>query len=374
MIKAAEVAGFPRIPCVAHILHNSVKTALEENEAIKQLVKKCHKLATLFHASPKMAQVLHAAQVDINDPGEQVLSVVMDVATRWNSTLSMLKRLVLLRAAIDIVRVQDDTETAVKSKLKQHRLTTGEWEDVEILVKILEPVEEATKTFSSTSQGLAADVAPCMAILMEELGELGVSEIMADFRDMLKMQLEERLQLTDTVLIASALHPNYNTLWYMDDTARAESIKKIIRAEYGSLAPNLANTACQGKEVPIGESSMESTSTMQKLLKRRRFNENVDNRPPQSEDEFEGYFKHILTQGDVDPHAWWNVHKVDFPVMAKLARKYLAVPATSVASERVFSYAGNVLTDKRSRLKDDVVSDIVFCNYASKCLDRARAR
>ena len=79
-----------------------------------------------------MAQALHAAQVDINDPGEQVLSVVMDVATRWNSTLSMLKRLVLLRAAIDIVRVQDDTETAVKSKLKQHILTTGEWEDVEI--------------------------------------------------------------------------------------------------------------------------------------------------------------------------------------------------------------------------------------------------
>ena len=52
--------------------------------------------------------------------------------------------------------------------------------------------------------------------------------------------------------------------------------------------------------------------------------------------------------------------------MARLARKYLAIPATSVASERMFSYSGGVVTDRRNRLSDDAVSDIVFCNYASR--------
>lgn len=57
--------------------------------------------------------------------------------------------------------------------------------------------------------------------------------------------------------------------------------------------------------------------------------------------------------------------------MAKIARKYLAIPATSVASERMFSFAGGVCTDRRNRLSDDTVSDIVFCNYASRCLTEA---
>ncbi|KAG0343282.1 hypothetical protein BG000_000001 [Podila horticola] len=54
--------------------------------------------------------------------------------------------------------------------------------------------------------------------------------------------------------------------------------------------------------------------------------------------------------------------------MAKLAWKYLVIPATSVASERMFSFSGSIITDKRHHLSDDVANDIVFCNYAMKCL------
>jgi hypothetical protein len=38
-----------------------------------------------------------------------------------------------------------------------------------------------------------------------------------------------------------------------------------------------------------------------------------------------------------------------------MARDYLAVPATSCASERLFSTAGNVISDKRSKLDSETV-------------------
>ena len=41
----------------------------------------------------------------------------------------------------------------------------------------------------------------------------------------------------------------------------------------------------------------------------------------------------------LDPMEWWKMHNSQFPTIAILARKYLAIPASSAPSERVFSRA-----------------------------------
>ena len=57
----------------------------------------------------------------------------------------------------------------------------------------------------------------------------------------------------------------------------------------------------------------------------------------------------------VDPLQWWGANAVGYPNLAKLARKYLCVTATSAPSERLFSRTGNVITKKRTKLDDDVL-------------------
>ncbi|KAF0448988.1 zinc finger bed domain-containing protein 1-like [Gigaspora margarita] len=56
----------------------------------------------------------------------------------------------------------------------------------------------------------------------------------------------------------------------------------------------------------------------------------------------------------------WRKHNTLFSTMAILARRYLAVPASSVPSEHLFSDAGNHVTDKRNRLDPDLLSKLVF--------------
>jgi hypothetical protein len=51
-----------------------------------------------------------------------------------------------------------------------------------------------------------------------------------------------------------------------------------------------------------------------------------------------------------DPLKWWRDNRSRYPVLERLARKYLCIQATSVPTERVWSTAGNVLTARRSSL------------------------
>jgi len=62
------------------------------------------------------------------------------------------------------------------------------------------------------------------------------------------------------------------------------------------------------------------------------------------------------------PLQWWSVNAKKFPRLAKLAKKYLCIPATSAPAERLFSHAGLVITEKRNRLHEDVAADLIYLN------------
>ena len=57
----------------------------------------------------------------------------------------------------------------------------------------------------------------------------------------------------------------------------------------------------------------------------------------------------IDANSPIDPLAWWKMHDGQFPTIAKLARKYLAIPASSAPSERVFSRAKLIQQCQRQR-------------------------
>ena len=61
-----------------------------------------------------------------------------------------------------------------------------------------------------------------------------------------------------------------------------------------------------------------------------------------------------------DVMAWWRVNECRFPKLAKLAKVYLGIPATSASSERIFSKAGFITAKQRNCLKAKNVEAIIF--------------
>ena len=69
-------------------------------------------------------------------------------------------------------------------------------------------------------------------------------------------------------------------------------------------------------------------------------------------------------EDDTDPLMWWKQHQQEFPRLARMARQYLAVPASSASPERLFSSVGLVKSDLRGRLLDSTLIDVMWAKQA----------
>ena len=65
-----------------------------------------------------------------------------------------------------------------------------------------------------------------------------------------------------------------------------------------------------------------------------------------------------------NPLEWWRLKQQRYPVLCSLAKKYLAIEATSAAAERVFSQTNRITTNDRNRLTPGSVEKIMYvkCN------------
>lgn len=61
-----------------------------------------------------------------------------------------------------------------------------------------------------------------------------------------------------------------------------------------------------------------------------------------------------------DPLLWWKSQEHVYPLLSKLAQMHLCIPGTSVAAERVFSTAGDVISIQRSLLTPEHADQLIF--------------
>jgi len=81
-----------------------------------------------------------------------------------------------------------------------------------------------------------------------------------------------------------------------------------------------------------------------------------------ADSEFDRYIGSAQSPVAVDALSYWQQHQLEFPRCASIARKYLAMPATSVQSERLFSATGRLISKSRSRLLPERAECLVFLN------------
>ena len=101
---------------------------------------------------------------------------------------------------------------------------------------------------------------------------------------------------------------------------------------------------------------MKSEGLMKLLSHMKASNENKQ----ATIDEVGLYEADTSRNGEINPLEFWRENERRYPKLSKMARKYLAVPATSAPSERLFSRTGNIDNKLRCSLLPENVNKLSF--------------
>lgn len=356
MVNAIRMlAGVQHFPCVAHTLQLSVKSGLNVSR-VQRVLGRCRKLVEHFNKSSKQTYKLREKQEMLQLPKHRL---IQECITRWGSTLHMIERLMEQQAAIAAVLMEGNMRHLIPE--------SSEWTLIEQLVDILLPFQQATEAMSGVKYPTVSTVTPLLYKLLHKTLLITETDsgVIKEVKIAINRDLKERFQSSEVqkiINVATYLDPRYKELPFVDEVTKVSILSKV---EDELLA-------------------MEVMGPQSASIDERRGQLDDDDLPPPKKkkgpistllgDIFENQgqlsFSEVVSKEmavykepaelDSDPLQWWYTRKSQYPLMSRVVKKYFSFVATSVPSERLFSSAGNVITDKRSCLTPEYANHLIF--------------
>ena len=257
----------------------------------------------------------------------------------------MLERLVEQREAVSLVL---SDVTTVKN------LNSHQWVTAHNLAVTLRPFMDVTELMSAASYPTLSMILPVLDGLKHllETTSGGLDGLRAIFLRLLGEKFGDVFADAE-LCVATVVDPRFKLAPFDTDDRRQKATSAVLDAMQGIAAvqqPPLPPATAVANPTP---SSSRSThpSIWDKLDRGAAAATATSTRT-------QGSVQHELDIYTSDPPIprsacalqWWKANRTSYPVIAELARRLLSVPATSVASERLFSRAGDVITKKRNQL------------------------
>ncbi|CAK9291127.1 unnamed protein product [Gordionus sp. m RMFG-2023] len=316
--------------CVAHIINLIVKVGLHFFEA---KLEKIENIVNKLHSSPKFMQSYKAIC------GATLIPLA--VKTRWNSKYLMISA---INKNIDSIHELSD-QGIIGEDITP---TFDEYSFFLELEKFLLPFYQITVEISTHSPTIGMTLLFFNDIL-ENLKNHTVAYSNLSIKEAATIMLKKAEEYSHNIFTpynyaASLLDPRIkNTLITIlkDDVAdKYLDIFKINFAKYTSEPMRIIF-------IINNISNYKTISLMQGLKKRKGASNGTGTN---DNNQLTTYLNEPLAPEITNILDWWRGNADRFPHLAMMARDYLCQQTTSVASERAFSLAGNIMTKLRNRM------------------------
>lgn len=155
------------------------------------------------------------------------------------------------------------------------------------------------------------------------------------------------------------LDPRFKKQGFGEEAKYRSAYETLVRKVKVGVEINKKNVGSNLQQVPHTQSSSSVWEEFDAAL----FHLQVKQDPTaEAIVELDKYLNEPHLPRTTDPLSWWEMRKHTYPNIYSVAVKRLCIPATSVPCERIFSKAGQICTEKRSRLTSDKITRILFVN------------
>jgi hypothetical protein len=298
--------------------------------------------------------------------------IIRPCDTRWNSQFMCLQSIYQLKDALLKLKFQPRDADLVPLIPDE-----AEFEVIQSLLPPLKELKTISETLSSDTKPTLHMVVPLLFNVqnLDKMFPLCGQEV-TDFLKKVSAEVENRMpnlgKDNDLYATACFLHPRFmGSVLKIKDTDTFERVKRQLIETHPSYIDMVRSA--QG---PSGQGSVDlfASQDLNTALSETRWNlleslaeeESVSRPNPDQKSPIELEITRFLeltpkaSSADVDVLAWWKAQASHLPLLAEIARKILAYPASSSSSERIFSTGGDVVTAKRMNLDPGSVERLVF--------------
>lgn len=366
---------YMHLRCCAHILNLIVSDGLS---LIDSSISKIRAACKHVKSSPSRLALFKVCVKDANISSSQ--KVVIDVATRWNTTYLMLEVASKYEEAFNRLEGEDPSYVS-ELEVVGGTPTVYDWNRARVFINFLKIFYDATLTFSSSLHVSANCFFRKLVKIHTALSSWiqGEDVVLKNMALTMKAKFEKYWSdenINYLLFVAVYLDPRYKMEYldlcfgWMYGVEKAKMIIAKLHELIGKLFDYYKSVQ------PIGfvssDSSSSSTNTMQsdvvtfgvggnvdmdalhrRRVKRRQSEHNsselVRYLEDEVEDDYEGF--ELLK--------WWKSKSTKYIVLSLMARDILAIPISTVSSESAFSTGGRVIDPYRSSLKAETVEALI---------------
>ncbi|CAH0717731.1 unnamed protein product, partial [Brenthis ino] len=245
-------------------------------------------------------------------------------------------------------------------------LSASDISTVSSVIVVLRPLEAATKEISGDKYCTSSKIIPLVRCMLSKITSAVIEDPVA--KEVQKLAINEinkrmgSIEHVSALAIASILDPRFKRIHFNDAIACSNAVSKIKDIMKKNLQSNEEPESDSDKS-DKNEEVFSLWTDHHKLVHR---NWKINKSEDVLSDELSVYLRSPVGRLNENPLEIWRDYKIQFPKLYKIAFKYLTIVGTSVPSERLFSQAGLVLTERRNRLKGKRLSKLLFLHSIDK--------
>lgn len=192
-------------------------------ESVQLMVKKIRTIVKWVKNSVINSHKLRKIQIDNGVAEGSIKKLILDVATRWNSTYYMLERYLEMSAICTQILLSDTKSPDMPSA-----------QDLDIIKQmavIFKPFEYVTKDISGENYVTVSKIIPMINCLHKKLELINPeNEVIIRLKQSLLNSLKKRFGLTEFnshIALACLLDPRFKNLHFRDASACGKAIQKL---------------------------------------------------------------------------------------------------------------------------------------------------